>query len=67
MIISKPEYGGITNASDISNVDDLIGDVWNEYNPEQVIDTKCGKYQNSLPTDDDRNLSIQKNIYRYWK
>ena len=32
------------NASEISNGDDAIAGVCNEYNPEQVPDTKHGKY-----------------------
>ena len=52
------EYGEIINASEISNGDDSIDDVWNKYNQHQVPDIKCGKYQNSLLTDDDIKLSI---------
>ena len=35
-----------------------MADVWNEHNPEKVIDTEHSKYQNSLLTDDDIKLSI---------
>ena len=55
------------NASEISNSDDVIADVWNEHNPEQVPDRKRGKYQNSFPTDYDRNLSTTKNISKNLK
>ena len=56
------EYRKIINASEISNGDDTIADVCNEHNPEQVPDTKRGKYQTSLITDYDINLSMSKNI-----
>ena len=52
------EYGEIINAYEISNGDDSIDDVWIKYNPHQVPDIKCGKYQNSLLTDDDIKLII---------
>ena len=55
------------NASEISNGDDEIADVWNEHNPEHVPDTKRGKYQNSFLTDDDRNLIVSKNISNNFK
>ena len=35
---------GKYNASEISNGDDKIADVWNEHNTEQVPDRKGGKY-----------------------
>ena len=41
-----------------SNGDDKIPDVCNEHNTEQVPDTKRGKYQNCLLTDDDISLSM---------
>ena len=61
------EYGKIINASEISNGDDAIANVWNEYNTEQFPDTKRSKYQNSLLTDDYRKLGMSKNIYRNLK
>ena len=66
-VLSKQEYyhvqaecGEIVNASYISNGDDAIADVWVEHNPELFPDTKRGKYQNSLLTDDDINLVFQR-------
>ena len=41
-----------------------IGDVLNESNNENVPDKKRGKYHNILLTDDDRSLSISRNITR---
>ena len=61
------EYRKIIGASEISNSDDAIADVWNGYNPEQVPDTKCGKYQNIFLTDNDINLSILNNISENFK
>ena len=60
----QTELGEIINASGISNCDDAIADVWNEYNPRQVPDIKSCKYQNSLLTDDDRNL-IMSRMFKY--
>ena len=61
------EYGKFINGSEISNCDDAIADFWNEHNPEQVPDTKHGKYKNSLLTYDDINLSISKHISMNFK
>ena len=47
--------------------DDAISDVWNEHKPEQVYDTKHGKYRNSFLTYDDINLSMSNNIYNNLK
>ena len=58
----RAEYGRNINDSVFSNGDDEIADVWNEHKPKQVPDTKRGKYQNSLLTDDDNNLSMSNNI-----
>ena len=46
----------------MSNGDDAISGVWNWYNPVKVPDTKHGKYQNSLLTDNIKKLSMSKNI-----
>ena len=40
----RTEYREIINASEISNGDDTIANVWNEYNTEQVHNKKRGKY-----------------------
>ena len=56
----RTEYGEIINASEISNGDDAIDDVWNEYNPQQVTDNRCVKHQKNLLTDDDINLSMSR-------
>ena len=61
------EYGEIINASDISNGDDVIADVWNEYGTKQVIGKKHGKQQNSFLTDDSIKLINPKNISRSLK
>ena len=45
MIMSGMNTKKIINASEISNSDDTITDVWNEHNPEQVLDTKRVKYK----------------------
>ena len=55
------------NASEISNGDDAIADIWNEHNPEQFHDTKRGKYQNSFITNNDRNLIMSNNISKILK
>ena len=60
----RTEYGEIIYDFEISNSDDAIPDIWNEYNYEQVPNTKSGKYQHSLLTDDNRRLSMSKNISR---
>ena len=63
----RTEYGEFINAYEISNGDDSIADVQNEYNPQQVTDKKHGKYQNSLITDDNRKLSESRNVSRNLK
>ena len=63
----RTEYGEIINASKISNGDDAIADVLNKYNPQQVLDTKHGKYQNILPTDDDIKMSMSRNFSTNFK
>ena len=63
----RTEYEEIINASEISNGDDAISDVWNEYNTEKVPNTRRGKYQNSLLTDDYRKLSMSKIISKNLK
>ena len=44
-----------------------MADVLNEHNPEKVLDTEHGKYQNSLLTDDDIKLSISNKISKNLK
>ena len=60
------EYGENINASEILNSDDAIASVFNEYNPQQVPDKKCGKYQNSFLTGDDRKLSMSSIFSRHF-
>ena len=41
----RDKYRKIINDSEISNGYDAVAGVWNEHNPGQVPDTKCGKYK----------------------
>ena len=61
------EYGEIINASEISNGDDAMDDVWNEYNHQKVPDKEHSKFLNSLITDDDRKLMISRKSSRNLK
>ena len=63
----RNEYGEIINASEISNSDNGIDNVWNEYNAEKVPDIKYYEYQNSLLTGNDRNLNMSWNYSRNLK
>ena len=63
----RTEYGEIINATETSNGDDAIADVWNEYNPKKVTDKKSNKHQNGLLNNDDRNLSTSRNLSRNFK
>ena len=55
---ARTEYGEVINASEISNSDDAIYDVWNEFMKRKVPDIKRSKCQNSLITDDDIKMGI---------
>ena len=57
----------IINASEISNSDDAIAVVWNEYYTKQVPATKYGRYQKTLHTDDTIKLGMSKKISRNLK
>ena len=63
----RSEYGEIVNFSEISIRIDKIYDVWNEYDIETVPEKNRGKYLSSLPTDDDRTLSVSRKLYKKFK
>ena len=63
----RTKYGEIINASEISNGDDAIAYFSNEYSPQQVPDTKHSKIHNIYRTDNDRKLSMSRNVSRNFK
>ena len=58
------KYGEIVNASENSNGEDAIDDVWNVYNIQKVPDRKCGNFSKKCITEDDRRDMTSKKVSR---